>query len=199
VRYARSVSIPAKKKATLDDLARMRDAGRVVELIAGEIVEKAAATPEHGTAELRFGGVLDGFNRRGGGPRGPGGWWLMTEVEVLYEKTDEVFRHDVLGFRRDRLASRPAGLPVKERPDWVCEILSPSTARYDVVQKRRTLHAHGVPHYWILDPEREMLTVLRHAEPGYIHVLDAAAGEVVRAEPFDAVEISVSELLGRDD
>src|SRR5271168_2311305 len=114
------MSIPARPgPATLEDLARLRDAGRAVELIAGEIVEKAMPTPAHGRAELRFGEVLGVFNRRAGGPRGPGGWWLMTEVEVLYEKKGEVFRHDVLGFRRDRHEACPEGMPVRARPDWV--------------------------------------------------------------------------------
>jgi Uma2 family endonuclease len=89
-------------------------------------------------------------------------------------------------------------MPVRVRPDWVCEILSPSTARYDIVQKQRTLHAHLVPHYWILDPEHETLTVLRYAEAAYLRVLDAGLGDVVRAEPFEAVEIAVSELSGKE-
>jgi len=162
-------------------------------------VRRAAPTPAHGKTELKLGELLGPFNRRTGGPRGPGGWWLMSEVEVLYGQTAEVFRHDVLGSRRDRHSECPASMPVKTRPDWVCEILSPTTARYDLVQKQRTLHAHGVPHYWIVDPEREMLTVLRHSEPGYVQVLTGGVGDVVRAEPFEAVEISVAELFGKEE
>jgi Uma2 family endonuclease len=194
------VTSPAKRTpGTIDDLLRRVQAGEAVELVGGEIVPKASPTPEHGSAELRFGEVLAPFNRRSGGPGGPGGWWLMTEVEVLYEGTTEVFRHDVLGFRRDRHPQRPAGMPVRSRPDWVCEILSPSTARYDVVQKQRTLHLHDVPYYWILDPEHETLTVLRYADAAYLRILDAGVGDRVRAEPFDAVEISVGELFGKDE
>jgi Uma2 family endonuclease len=193
------MATPARRpRATLKDFAVRCEAGDVVELIDGEIVEKAAPTAEHGSATFRFGGVLDGFNRRPGGPRGPGGWWLMAEVEVLYERTTEVFRHDVLGFRRDLHPERPTGMPVRVRPDWVCEILSPSTARYDVVQKQRTLHAYGVPHYWILAPEHGTLTVQRHAETAYLRVLDAGIGDVVRDEPFDDIEFAVQELFGRD-
>lgn len=155
-------------------------------------------TPAHGGAQVKIGALLDGFNRSGGGPRGPGGWWLMSEVEVLYEQTSEVFRHDVLGFRRDRHAERPEGLPEKARPDWVCEILSPTTARYDLVKKQRTLHARGVEHYWIVDPEHETLTVMRLADEHYLRVLDAGIGDVVRAEPFGEVELPVGEPFGRD-
>jgi hypothetical protein len=71
--------------------------------------------------------------------------------------------------------------------------------RYDVVQKQRTLQVHGVAHYWILDPEHATLTVLRHSDPAYLRVLDASVCDRVRAEPFDAIEVSVSSLLGRDD
>jgi len=143
-RYAFSVTASARKPSTLDDLAILRDRGLSVELIDGEIVHKAVPKPEHGAAQTKFGGVLSPFNRKIGGARGPGGWWIMSEVEVLYADRREAHRHDVVGFRRDRFPSRPTGLPVRERADWVSEILSPSTARYDIVQKQRTLHAHGV-------------------------------------------------------
>lgn len=190
---------PRSKPATLADLMPLLEAGQRVELIDGELVERALPTFEHGAAQTKIGAVLDAFNRTGEGPRGPGGWWIVTEVEIAYGKTSEVFRHDASGFPRDNHASRPQGMPVRARPDWVCEILSTTTARYDVVKKKRTLHAHGVPHYWILDPERGLLTVYRWSEAAYLDVLAASAGDVVRAEPFDAVEISVSELFGRDD
>src|SRR5262249_55414911 len=114
-------------------------------------------------------------------------------------KTGEVFRHDLLGFRRDLHETCPAEMPVEARPDWVCEILSPTTARYDVVQKQRTLHAHEVPHYWIVDPEHETLTVLRRADAAYLRGLDAGVGDVVKAEPFEAVEIAIAELFGHDE
>ena len=192
-------AVEPPRRATLDDLARLRDQGHAVELIDGEIVYKASPATEHGISQMKFGEVLAAFNRQVGGPRGPGGWWLVTEVDILYPQRSEVFRHDVSGFRRDLHPERPSGMPVKVRPDWACEILSPSTARYDVVKKSRTLHAHGVAHYWILDPEHETLTVLRHTEQGYLQVLTASVGDVVRAEPFDAIEIHVGELFGHDE
>ncbi|MDQ3033294.1 MAG: Uma2 family endonuclease [Myxococcota bacterium] len=188
----------AKHRATLDDLAAERDRGLAVELIEGEIVQKAAPLPAHGGAQMKLGELLGGFHRRTGGPRGPGGWWIMSEVEIAYPRTDEIFRHDALGFRRESRPERPEGMPVRARPDWVAEILSPSTGRYDVVKKQRTLHLHGVPHYWIVDPEHETLTVLRHAGEAYLSILSAGVGDVVRAEPFEVVEISISDLFGHD-
>lgn len=110
----------------------------------------------------------------------------------------DIVRPDVVGWRRDRLPERPRGRPVDHRPDWWCEILSPSNARTDLVDKLRVLHASSVPHDWIVDPERETLTVLRHTPEGYLAALVAKRGERVRAEPFDAVELAVGLLFGDD-
>lgn len=188
-----------QRRATREDFLRAVGQGRAVELIDGEIVEKAMPAFGHGLAQSKLNAGLDPFNRGNGGPRGPGGWWIVTEVEVDYPRFVEVFRHDLVGFRRDLHPDRPSGFPLEIRPDWACEILSTSTKRHDLVKKQRTLHHHGVPHHWLVDPESEVLTVLRWSEPGYINVLNAAAGETVRAEPFDAIELSVSELFGRED
>ncbi len=189
---------PVRRRATFADLAALRDRGDAVELVDGEVVHKALPKPEHGGAQVKLSALLDPYHRRTGGPRGPGGWWLMTEVEVEYPKTGEVFRHDAVGFRRDRFPERPKGLPVRERPDWVCEILSPSTARRDIVQKQRTLHSHEVPFYWLLDPEHETLMVLRRGADAYVNILNAGVGDVVGAEPFEGIGLDVGELFGHE-
>jgi Uma2 family endonuclease len=174
-----------------------QQAGRQCEIIEGELVDKAAPSPEHGSAQFALGGLLFGpFGLRSGG-NGPGGWWLMTEVEVQYELS-EVFRHDLVGWRRERSPQRPDGRPVLLRPDWVCEILSASNASNDTVRKLRTLHEFAVPHYWLVDPERLTLTVLRWTPDGYLEALAAAAPEVVRAEPFDAADLPLATLFGLD-
>jgi Uma2 family endonuclease len=173
------------------EFERLLAAGERVEWVGGEIV-RATPTPEHGAVQMGLGDVLGPFR---GGPGRPGGWWLMTEVEVAYSG-GETYRHDGLGFRRDGHPMRPSGWPLRVRPDWVCEVLSTSTARYDVVDKLRTLHADAVPHYRLVDPERETLTVLRHAPDAYLALLTAGRGDIVRAEPFEAVEIAVARLLG---
>ena len=86
--------------------------------------------------------------------------------------------------------------PVRVLPDWVCEILSPSNASNDTVKKLRVLHKHGVPHYWLLDPDARTLRVLRWTPDGYLEALSATAEETVRAEPFDAVELALAAVLG---
>ena len=188
---------PPNRRATLDELAVLRDQGHAVELIDGEIVYKASPGFDHGAIQGEIFSALAPY-RRPPGPGQPGGWWIGVEVDILYAQTTEVFRHDVSGWRREKLVARPSGMPVRVLPDWVTEVLSPSTARYDVAKKSATLHRHGVAHYWIVDPQHQTLTVLRHTPEGYLQALVAGVGDVVRAEPFADIEIAIADLFPRD-
>ena len=188
---------PRSKLATYADLEEM-GGGANAEIIRGVIVDKASPTMEHGRSQRSVGTVLGRrFDRHSGG-RWPGGWWIGTEVDVEYE-VHELYRHDIVGWRRDRVPACPVGRPVRVRPDWVCELLSPSNEKRDLVDKLRVLHAGGVPHYWIGNPEDRTLVVHRWETKGYLIILTAVAGEVIRAEPFEAVELRVATLFGEDD
>ena len=182
--------------ATVADLLAIPEERRFHELIAGEIVPKAAPSAEHGTAQRRLGTMVDPFDRRPGGSW-PGGWWLMTEVEVEFA-VHETYRPDLVGWRRDRVPERPRGTPVTIRPDWIGEILSPTNAGQDRVTKLNAYQQHHVPHYWIIDPIDETLSAFRWTADGYLLVLAARAGQRVRVEPFEAIELVVSEIFGHD-
>jgi Uma2 family endonuclease len=104
-----------------------------------------------------------------------------------------------VGWRRSRVPERPRGRPVRIRPDWVCEVLSPSNAQNDLVTKFRTLQRCQVPYYWIVDPENRLLIVYRWQPDGYVVALTAKVGETVRAEPFDTVELPLGLLFGEDE
>lgn len=183
---------------TMRDLLAIPAASRFHEIIDGELSPKAQPSARHGAAQLATTQLLRPFNRRVGGSGGPGGWWFAAETEVELAD-DQVYRPDVSGWRRERLATLPTEAPVRLRPDWICEVLSPSNASHDTVRKLRGYHRHGVPHYWIIDPIAQTLTVHRHADAGYLVVLAAERGERVRAEPFEAIELQVGVLFGDDE
>jgi len=185
------------KMATAADLAVLPEDMRA-EVIHGAIVEKASPSAEHGASQAAYSAVLVRRFQRGLGGRWPGGWWFGSQIEVEYE-THEVYLHDLVGWRRDRAPQRPTGRPVRIRPDWACELLSPSNAKRDQIDKFQVLHKNGVPHYWIADPLEHTLIVHRWEPSGYLVVLTAASGDVVRAEPFDAVELRVSTLFGLEE
>jgi Uma2 family endonuclease len=192
------MSPATKRPATFADLRALGENVRA-EVIHGVIVEKAAPTFDHGSAQgSLFVALGPAFSRRGGGgPNAPGGWWFGAEVDVEFAP-HEVYRPDVAGWRRDRVPERPREWPVRARPDWVCEILSPSNARQDLQTKLGAYHQFRVPHYWIVDPERQLLTVYRWREEGYLLALTAGRGDRARAEPFEAIGLQVGLLFGDD-
>lgn len=185
----------AKKLVTVDDLLALPDEERA-ELIEGEIVRKALPSADHSFAQSNIVIALNAF-RRPGGPGGPtpGGWWIGTEVTVLYEGRPNGFIHDLAGWRRDRHAERPKGRRVTAKPDWVCEIVSTNRSS-DIVTKRLVLHEHRIEFYWLVDIDAQTVSVLRWSEAGYVITSEAKAGQNVRLEPFGAVELDVSMLLG---
>jgi Uma2 family endonuclease len=190
----------ALKKApvTVNDLLAIPENERFHEIIGGELVRKTMPAGPHGRSQARLTMRLGRpYDRRPGG-RWPGGWAFYTETEVLFTD-EEVYRPDVAGWRRERLPEIPKELPVTVRPDWICEILSPSNQRNDVIWKMRTYQRSGVPHYWLLNPIEESLIVYRWTESGYLLVQSVQGEERVRAEPFDAVNLSVHGLLEGDE
>ncbi|MFZ5469088.1 MAG: Uma2 family endonuclease, partial [Myxococcota bacterium] len=181
---------------TIEDWLNQPEESRL-ELIDGELIEKAAPTLEHGRAQSRTSGAIEqAYDRRPGGPGRPGGWWIATEVDVLLDGRG--YRPDISGWRRENLPELPKKRPVTVRPDWICEVVSESNRSTDMVKKLHRYYQAGVPHYWILDQLERTLTVHRHAPDGYLIALRAGADERVRAEPFDALELHVAELLGDD-
>ena len=186
----------AHKLATAADLLALAGEG-AFEITAGEVVEKAAPSGEHSAAQsATLGQLWPRFHRKPGG--GEGGWWILVEVEIQLE-THEIIRPDIAGWRRERLPLRPTGFPVLHAPDWVCEILSPSTARRDLGPKRRLLHAHRVPWYWAIDPLARFVQVLRWTPEGYLVETTAGPGEHPRLPPFEAMELDVGRLFGEED
>jgi len=190
-------TLPSKgQPKTIADWLALPDDARF-ELIDGELIEKAAPTIDHGVAQtLASGSIAAPFHRRLGGPGGPGGWWIATEVDIELEGRG--YRPDIAGWRRDRASALPRERPVTLRPDWLCEIVIESNRAVDTVKKLRRYHQAGVPHYWIIDQLERTLTVHRYASEGYLIALRAEEHEVVRAEPFDAIELAVAVLLGGD-
>lgn len=178
--------------ATAADLAALPDEFHA-EIIGGEIVEKTAPSYEHGDAQSSLAELLKPPFQRGRG--GPGGWWIATEVEIELE-THEVYRPDLVGWRRSSVPERSRGRPIRIRPDWIAEILSLSNAENDLGTKLFAYQRAGVPHDWIIDPEHETLTVYRWTLEGYVVHLTAGKRERIHAPPFEDLELAVAQLFG---
>lgn len=184
---------PPRRATTFEECFARGDAERM-EVISGELAVRPTSSTTHGFTVTRLAGVLGAFNHHLGN-HSLGGWWLFTRIHAGYPG-GEIYCHDTAGWRRDHMPERPTEWPVRDRLDWVCEVVSREHQRTDLVLKPRTLHAAGVMHYWVIDPEERFLLVHRWSPEGYIVVQSAVAGDVVRAEPFDAIELRVGDLFG---
>src|SRR5690606_26082265 len=138
-RYTSRV-LPANRPAVYADLLALPD-GERGEVLAGEIVVSPAALPRHARAQGALGRFIGGPYDYDGG--GPGGWWILPEVDVRFAEHD-ILRPDLAGWRRERLLDPWGTRPIDTIPDWVCEVVSPSNAAVDRVVKRRLYARHGV-------------------------------------------------------
>jgi Uma2 family endonuclease len=126
------------------------------------------------------------------GRGGPGGWWILDEPE-LHPDCD-VLVPDLAGWCRERLTRLPDEAFFSLAPDWICEVVSASTSAIDRVKKLRVYARESVRHAWLIDPLARTLEVFR-LEDGRWTLMTAASGaEVLRVEPFDAIEFDLALL-----
>ena len=136
---------------------------------------------------------MDPFERRRGGP---GGWIFMIEPEL--HLGSDVVVPDLAGWRSERLTSEPTEPFITVAPDWVCEVLSPSTARLDRGPKRRTYLGAEVGYLWLLDPAGGELEAFERAGDRWLLLATMQRGQEVRVAPFDAVGFPLDDLLPFD-
>jgi Uma2 family endonuclease len=122
--------------------------------------------------------ALAGQDARSGGT----GWWIEVEPEVRFG--DRLFDPDLAGWRVDRVPDLPETLIV-DRPDWVCEIRSPSTAATDVRVKLPHYLASGVPFVWLVDPVGQIVEVFVERAGLPAVLVTASDEEAMVLPPFD--------------
>lgn len=178
-----------KRPATYEDLMALPD-NMVGQIIDGELIAMPRPANPHTVAHSALYGELYSPFQRGRG--GPGGWWLMDEPELHFGQ--DVLVPDLAGWRRERMPQIPGGPYFTLAPDWVCEVLSPSTASVDRTEKPPIYTRERVGHVWLVDPLLQTLEVLRLDGGGYRIVGAWRAEAVVQCEPFEALPIRLADL-----
>jgi len=167
------------------------------EILAGELVASPRPAGPHTTAASALGMLLGPPFALGLG--GPGGWVILDEPELslgVDPRFDPVIP-DLAGWRVEAMPERVMTAQFDIVPAWVCEVVSPSTQRHDRVLKLPFYARAGVRHAWLVDPIAETLEVYALESGRWVVAGSHSADDVVRAAPFDAVEISLSWLWGR--
>lgn len=184
----------AIRLATYADLEAVPD-HLVAEIIDGMLETHPRPRPRHAAAAMGLAGELEPPFGRGRG--GPGGWIFMVEPEL--HLGPQVVVPDLAGWRRARMPAEPATAYIETPPDWVCEILSPSTIRLDRGPKRRIYAEAGIGHLWLLDPSEGVLEAFALTDGRWLLLGTVQRGETVGLTPFDAVPFPLDDLFPFDD
>jgi Uma2 family endonuclease len=180
-----------KRGATYEDLERVPDT-MVAEIVDGELFASPRPRPRHSAAASALGGDLNPPFGQGRG--GPGGWWILDEPELHFG--EDVLVPDLAGWTRERLPALPQEAFFTLVPDWICEVISPHNERHDRARKMPVYAREGVRHAWLVDPLDRTLEVFRLESGPWNLLAMHRADEIVRAEPFQAVEVDLLGLWG---
>lgn len=189
--------MPAVMKKTVyaDDL--YAELAALPEHLTGEIINgclytQPRPTNPHALASSGLGMDIGSAYHRGRG--GPGGWWILDEPEIHFIRDTEVLVPDLAGWRRERLPRLPKDHRIEVVPDWVCEILSPSTARKDRMTKMPVYARYGVSYLWLVDPLARTLEAFALREGCWTVIGLFQEQEIVSVEPFHEIGLELGAL-----
>lgn len=179
----------AVKRATYEDVLSA-PADKVAEILAGELRLSPRPAGPHTAAASALGEELGPPFKRGRG--GPGGWIILDEPEL--HLAEDILVPELAGWRRERMALVPNAAYLTMAPDWVCEVLSPTTERVDRADKLPIYAREKVRHAWLANPLHRMLEVFVLEQGRWVNHATYRDDAIVRATPFDAIERDLSIL-----
>jgi Uma2 family endonuclease len=182
----------ARRPANYDDLVALPE-HVVGEIIDAELVVSPRPGPRHSNVASNVAGLLVPPFSFGDG--GPGGWWILHEPEL--HLGENVVVPDLAGWRRERLAALPEEAFFRLAPDWVCEVLSPSTSRIDRTRKQPLYARAAVRHLWLIDPAAQTLEVYALEAERWVQLGTYGGDEKVKAMPFETVLLDLGKLWGQ--
>ena len=162
----------------------------VAEIVDGELFTSPRPAARHARAESVIIRALDPFDRPPGDPGAFGGWWILVEPELHFAQ--DVLVPDLAGWRQDRMPQIPDVAAFTLAPDWVCEVISPSTGRLDRSRKMAVYAREQIQHLWFVDPILRTVEVYSWVEGRWLVAAIHDGDVTVRAEPFDAIEMDLT-------
>ena len=162
------------------------------EIINGRLYAQPRPASRHVMAGATLGGELYNPYHRGRG--GPGGWWILDEPEIHFIRDTEVLVPDLAGWRRDRMLHLSRDQRIQVVPDWVCEILSPSTSGKDRLLKMPVYARYGVAYLWLVDPLSRTLEAFALREGQWVALGEFRDQAVVSVAPFADIGLELGAL-----
>ena len=163
---------------------------KVAEVIAGTLHTHPRPAMRHAGASSILGGSLVNPFSRGSG--GPGGWWIVFEPEL--HLGEDIVVPDLAGWRRETMPEYPDAAYCTIAPDCVCEVLSPSTRRLDLNEKRDLYARKGVHHLWFVDPDARTLEAFALREGQWLLLATLVDDAPVSLPPYAAITFPLDAL-----
>ena len=136
--------------------------------------------------ERQIGGPFDNS------PDGPGGWWIIVELELPFDS--QIVVPDRAGWRRKRIPKYQDTAYFTLAPDWVCEVLSTTTREHDR-QRNRPVDAAATDHHlWLIDPAHHTLETFELRDGEWVLIATAENDDPVSIGPCDAITFSRGDL-----
>jgi Uma2 family endonuclease len=163
------------------------------EVIAGRLVVMPRPAPAHAEVIAAVSAALRARFHDGGDGAS---WWILPEVELSLgvDPDFDPVVPDLSGWRRAVVPRFPPGASVSVVPQWVCEVLSPRTARSDREEKLPFYARAGVEHAWIIDPDARTLEAFAREGDGWCGAGAWGATGVVRVAPFEGLSLDLATL-----
>ena len=187
--FTSPMNATARRPATYEDLFNLPE-HLIGEILHGQLITQPRPAPRHARSASIVGAELTAPFDQGRG--GPGGWWILDEPEL--HLGPNILVPDLAGWRRERMPVFPETAYFILAPDWVCEVLSPSTARIDRVVKMPLYAEQGVEWLWLVDPDQQTLEVYRLLEGHWLLEQTAQQDDEVNAPPFVEHRFSLVDL-----
>jgi Uma2 family endonuclease len=171
---------PKQRPATYADIEALPP-NTTGQILFGALHAQPRPAPRHAVAANELGTEIT--NPFGRGRGGPGGWIFMVEPEL--HLGPHVVVPDIAGWRRERLTPFPETAFIETPPDWLAEILSPSTQALDRTDKLAVYAEFGVGHCWYVDPIARTLEVFALTGDKWLLANTFKDAEPVTAPPFE--------------
>ena len=162
----------------------------VAEVLAGTLYTQPRPTMRHAWASSGMAAKINPPFNYGDG--GPGGWWIVFEPEL--HLGPDIVVPDLAGWRRTTMPTYPDMAYCEIAPDWVCEVLSPSTRRIDQNEKRTIYARDGVTHLWFVDPDPQILEVFELYKGRWLLRATLCGDASVSQPPFEAISFPLDAL-----
>ena len=116
-------------------------------------------------------------------------WTFIIEPELHLVFEHDVYIPDLAGWRPGRSPGAPETYKIAEMPDWICEVLSPSTESLDRRVKLPMYGRHGIPLAWLADPETRTIEGYRWDGAAWQPTGSVTAPATVALPPFEATGV----------